>query len=109
MPVHEALAAAAQAGRTRMRTRSPLRLPPQADRDRALTEMNGVYISTRPVRVSMATARKPPGSAGAQVGAHPVTSSAFVVRGFLGGGGGGGVVAALALVVEAYMPPAGWR
>mmetsp|Transcript_5382 Transcript_5382/g.11823 ORF Transcript_5382/g.11823 Transcript_5382/m.11823 type:complete len:327 (-) Transcript_5382:2030-3010(-) len=45
-----------------------VRFSSEGDRDRALNEMNGVYISTRPIRVSLATAKKPgqPGQPGEQ-------------------------------------------
>jgi RNA recognition motif-containing protein len=36
-----------------------VRFSDEADRDRALTEMHGQYCSTRPMRVSLATAKKP--------------------------------------------------
>lgn len=36
-----------------------VRFGSEAERDRALADMNGVYISTRPIRVSIATAKKP--------------------------------------------------
>lgn len=39
-----------------------VRFGSEQERDRSLTEMNGVYISTRPVRVSLATARRNVGS-----------------------------------------------
>lgn len=39
-----------------------VRFSNEAERDRAITEMNGVYIGTKQVRVSIATQRKPGGA-----------------------------------------------
>uniref|UniRef100_A0A7S0WJK0 RRM domain-containing protein n=1 Tax=Chlamydomonas leiostraca TaxID=1034604 RepID=A0A7S0WJK0_9CHLO len=72
-----------------------VRFSSEQERDRAITEMNGVYISTRPVRVCLATARRnltsngsapgtaTPGSAGGASVASSVPASA-------GGAAGGG-------------------
>ncbi len=83
-----------------------VRFTNEAERDRAINEMNGVYIGSKPVRVSHATARPAAGSArgapggappygapGGFAGAPPPAAGAPVSAGAgagPGGGGGGG-------------------
>lgn len=54
-----------------------VRFGSEEDRDRALKEMNGVFISTRPVRVSLATSKKPGemGGAGGSSAPRPAGGS----------------------------------
>ena len=60
-----------------------VRFSVEADRDRALHEMQGCFISSRAIRVSLATAKRgaPPGPAG--MGSGPAAPT------HMGGGGGG--------------------
>ena len=61
-----------------------MRFTLEAERDRALTETNGVILGTRAIRVSLATAKQPrPG--GPMGGGYPPPPGG----GSFGGGGGG--------------------
>lgn len=59
----------------------------EAERDRSLNEMNGVFVGSRAIRVSLATARRPggPPGGGGGGGGYPQAGG-----GAYGGGGGGG-------------------
>ena len=48
-----------------------VRFGSEAERDRAIAEMNGVYVSTRQVRVSLATAKRAGAPGGAPPGSTP--------------------------------------
>ncbi|EFJ46633.1 hypothetical protein VOLCADRAFT_32547, partial [Volvox carteri f. nagariensis] len=63
-----------------------VRFGSEAERDRAVVEMNGVFISSRPVRVSVATARRIDGGPLVPGGGSRVPGSGP------GGGGGGGAL-----------------
>lgn len=52
----------------------------EAERDRALSDMMGHFIASRPIRVSLATAKKNPGGLQAANAAQARTSAETVCR-----------------------------
>ena len=62
----------------------------EAERDRSLNEMNGVFVGSRAIRVSLATARRPGGPPGGGGGGGYPQGGGGAYGGGGGGGGGGG-------------------
>ncbi len=82
-----------------------VRFGSEQERDKALGQMNGIHINNRPIRVSLATAKKNPGQATAAPVAQPPHPSDFDPTNttlFIGGLSGGVTEEQLRSVFAAY-------